>query len=64
LTIPDRINFDMNTDGALELVSTSHRVVKNSSDQDALQGVFSSSKLCSLYDKVLEVLCCAAVVLD
>ena len=46
----------MQDNGALDLVSISERVVK-SSDKEFREGVFSSSKLCSLYDKVLEVRC-------
>jgi hypothetical protein len=53
-TFPASINFDMQDNGALDLVSISERVVK-SSDKEVREGVFSSSKLCSLYDKVLEV---------
>jgi len=60
LTVPETINFDMQSNGALELVSTSQRVFRSSIDKEAGEGVFSSSKLCSLYDKVLEVLCCNA----
>jgi hypothetical protein len=55
-TFPASINFDMQDNGALDLVSISERVVK-SSDKEVREGVFSSSKLCSLYDKVLEVRC-------
>jgi hypothetical protein len=61
LHFPDTINFGMQSNGALDLVSTSQRVVRNSDDKEIRENVFSSSKLCSLYDKVLEVLllqCC------
>ena len=56
LNFPETINFDMQSNGALDLVSTSQRVVRNSNEKEIRENVFSSSKLCSLYDKVLEVL--------
>jgi hypothetical protein len=49
----------MQSNGSLDLISTSQRVPRNSTDKER-EGVFSSSKLCSLYDKVLEVTFCIA----
>jgi hypothetical protein len=46
----------MQSNGALDLVSSSQRVVRNSTEKEIHENVFSSSKLCSLYDKVLEVI--------
>jgi hypothetical protein len=60
LTIPDSISFGMQSNGALDLISTSQRVIRSSAGNEVREGVFSSSKLCSLYDKVLEVMFCIA----
>jgi hypothetical protein len=62
LSVPSSINFGMQSNGSLDLISTSQRVIRNSSDKEVSEGVFSSSKLCSLYDKVLEVTICIAAV--